>query len=196
MRTAESPRFYDLEKFPEFKKLVSQYPVILEEFDASDFWITWLGDAPNLSKTAFDFAEGDWFACPVYFKAKTAAKEFSFAEDELKCSQYQTLLSIKFPKITRLIKKIPHARWAGFSKLAPHAKLLPHVHKPMNVLIFHLGLIIPPNKSAGLRVDNHLHIWEKPGDAIIFDDTFTHTAWNDSDQERVIFYVKFSVSDQ
>jgi len=35
------------------------------------------------------------------------------------------------------------------------------------------------------------HIWDQQGDIIVFDDNKLHSAWNDSDHERILFYVDF-----
>jgi hypothetical protein len=38
-----------------------------------------------------------------------------------------------------------------------------------------------------------VHHWRKAGEVIVFDDTYPHSAWNDSDSERIILYIDFKV---
>jgi aspartate beta-hydroxylase len=50
-------------------------------------------------------------------------------------------------------------------------------------LIVHLPLIVPP--GCGFRVGAEQREWI-PGEAFVFDDTFEHEAWNDSDMPRAV----------
>lgn len=70
-----------------------------------------------------------------------------------------------------------------FSLLKPGARILPHTGMFNTRLTCHLPLIVPP--GCGFRVGNETREWEE-GKLIIFDDSIEHTAWNDSDQDRVV----------
>jgi aspartyl/asparaginyl beta-hydroxylase (cupin superfamily) len=50
-------------------------------------------------------------------------------------------------------------------------------------VLVHLPLIVPP--GCGFRVGNQVREWV-PGQALVFDDTIEHEAWNDSDELRVV----------
>jgi aspartyl/asparaginyl beta-hydroxylase (cupin superfamily) len=50
-------------------------------------------------------------------------------------------------------------------------------------LICHLPLIVPD--GCGLRVGNETRCW-KVGEALIFDDSIEHEAWNESREPRVV----------
>ena len=51
--------------------------------------------------------------------------------------------------------------------------------------------MVPRNeKSCGIEVNEETYHW-KEGKAVVFDDTFEHEAWNDSDQERVVLFIDF-----
>ena len=100
-----------------------------------------------------------------------------------------------FPKTYNLIKNIPECKSALFSILKPGKKLDIH-HGPSNLLLrYHLSLIVPNNneyegltnlnKKCFLTVDNKKHFW-KEGTDIIFDDTYLHTAENNTDTSRVV----------
>jgi hypothetical protein len=87
------------------------------------------------------------------------------------------------------LASVPLARIAGrspnvlFSLLRPGAHIPPH-HGFINTrLIGHLPLIVPP--GCRFRVGNETREWVE-GRAWLFDDTFEHEAWNDSDRTRVV----------
>jgi aspartyl/asparaginyl beta-hydroxylase (cupin superfamily) len=56
---------------------------------------------------------------------------------------------------------------------------------------YHLGLLIPePAEQCGIRVDTETRHWAE-GQSMIFDDTYEHEAWNDTDKTRVVLFVDF-----
>lgn len=70
-----------------------------------------------------------------------------------------------------------------FSLLDAGARIPPHRGLTNVRLVLHLPLIAPPD--CALRVGGDVHHWQK-GEAMLFDDTFEHEAWNESDRLRVI----------
>ena len=70
-----------------------------------------------------------------------------------------------------------------FSALRPHTKIPPHNGATNARLTVHLPLIIPPD--CALQVGDEVRTW-KQGELLIFDDTIRHSAWNRSDQRRVV----------
>lgn len=72
---------------------------------------------------------------------------------------------------------------AMFSLLAPRTKIPPHTGVVNTRLVVHVPLIIPD--SCGFRVGAEVRSW-RIGEALVFDDTIEHEAWNDSDQLRVV----------
>ncbi len=107
----------------------------------------------------------------------------------------------KCPKTYKLLKKIKkHINICGFSYMKGNCILEKHVDCTgieFNSLAFHLGLIIPtPNNTCKLVVkskDNGrlYSINEEPGKPFIFDATNEHYAYNQSSDDRVIFYMDF-----
>ncbi|MGB5081076.1 MAG: aspartyl/asparaginyl beta-hydroxylase domain-containing protein, partial [Burkholderiales bacterium] len=93
------------------------------------------------------------------------------------------------PETTRLLGTIPGMKTAFFSILAPRAHLSEHRGPYAGVLRYHLGLIVPRQKEAcRIRVGSELAHWEE-GRSIVFDDTYPHEVWNDTDEERVVLFV-------
>ncbi len=52
----------------------------------------------------------------------------------------------------------------------------------------HLGMVIPQGDLA-LRVGGETRGWEE-GKIVLFDDSFGHEAWNNSDQDRYILLLR------
>lgn len=96
------------------------------------------------------------------------------------------------PETTRLLEHIPGMQTAFFSILSPHKHIGAHRGPWKGVLRYHLGLKIPgPEGACRIRVDDEVRGWEE-GRSLIFDDTYDHEAWNDSDDTRVVLFVDFN----
>jgi len=93
------------------------------------------------------------------------------------------------PRTLEALNALPLARAPGrtpsalFSLLRPGTRIQPHTGQINARLICHLPLIVPA--GCGLRVGNEVRSWVE-GEALIFDDTIEHEAWNDSNQIRVV----------
>lgn len=94
------------------------------------------------------------------------------------------------PKTARLIEHIPGMKTAFFSILLPHKQIPEHRGPYKGVLRYHLALKVPETKLCGIRVGNEIRHWEE-GKSLMFDDTFSHAAWNNTDEIRVILFVDF-----
>ena len=93
------------------------------------------------------------------------------------------------PKTAALLDKVPMATVPGaapsafFSTLAPKTLIPPHTGVTNARLIVHVPLIVP--EDCWFRVGNERRPWT-PGEALIFDDTIEHEAWNGSDKLRAV----------
>jgi beta-hydroxylase len=97
----------------------------------------------------------------------------------------------KCPNTTKLVEKIPGMKTAFFSILEPHKHIPPHRGVYNGVLRYHLGLIIPkPEDSCLIRVDGEIRAWGE-GESLVFDDSYEHQVWNDTDGLRVVLFVDF-----
>jgi beta-hydroxylase len=93
------------------------------------------------------------------------------------------------PETARLVEAIPGMQTAMFSILAPHKHIPPHDGPYKGVLRYHLGLLIPAtDERVGIKVGGQVAHWEE-GKSLVFDDTFEHEAWNDTDDTRVVLFV-------
>lgn len=95
----------------------------------------------------------------------------------------------QFCPITRqLVDAIPDVTNAAFSVLKANSEIKPHVGYTDEVLRSHLGLICPDN--AGIKVGADEYNW-KEGELVVFNDRIEHSAYNHSDQDRVVFILDF-----
>lgn len=95
------------------------------------------------------------------------------------------------PETTRLVETIPGMTTAFFSILAPGKHLPDHRGAFKGIIRYHLGLLIPePQDATGIRVGSEICHWRE-GESLIFDDTYRHEAWNDTDKTRAVLFVDF-----
>jgi beta-hydroxylase len=95
------------------------------------------------------------------------------------------------PETAALLQRIGGMKSGFFSILMPGARLKPHRGHYAGVLRYHLALLVADPARCGLRVGSRVLHWEE-GRSVIFDDTFEHEAWNESDQPRVVLFVDFA----
>lgn len=93
------------------------------------------------------------------------------------------------PVTASLLEKIPDMKTAFFSILYPGKHIPAHKGVFKGLIRSHLGLIIPGKKGDCLmRIDNQKILWEE-GKAVVFDDTYEHEVWNNSNQVRVVLLI-------
>ena len=89
------------------------------------------------------------------------------------------------PKTCALIDRIPGMNIALFAVLMPGKSLSRH-HDPFALsLRYSLGLSTPNSEKCGLMVNGEPYIW-RDGDGVLFDETYLHSAYNDTDRPRII----------
>jgi beta-hydroxylase len=92
------------------------------------------------------------------------------------------------PATASLLDSVPGLLTAFFSILAPGGRLTPHRGPYQGVLRYHLGLIVPdPAEACGISVGGEVAHWRE-GASLLFDDSYEHHAWNDTDQPRVVLF--------
>ncbi len=82
-----------------------------------------------------------------------------------------------------LLRIREHAPEIYFSLLTPGSHILPHRGVTNTRTVVHLLLLVPADSA--LNVGGELHAWRE-GEAVAFDDTYEHEAWNRSEHNRVI----------
>ncbi|MGK7370147.1 MAG: aspartyl/asparaginyl beta-hydroxylase domain-containing protein [Candidatus Halalkalibacterium sp. M3_1C_030] len=90
------------------------------------------------------------------------------------------------PETTRLIESIPGMTTAFFSILNPGKHIPEHRGVFKGFLRYHLGLKVPQQADkCRIRVDDITAHWQE-GKGMLFDDTYLHEVWNDTDETRVV----------
>jgi beta-hydroxylase len=93
------------------------------------------------------------------------------------------------PRTTDLIEQVPGMTTAFFSILSPGKHIPPHRGPYKGVLRYHLGLKVPdPAEKCRIRVDDEIVYWEE-GESMVFDDTYNHEVWNETNGERAILFL-------
>lgn len=77
-----------------------------------------------------------------------------------------------------------------FLVMSPDTLLKRHCGTTNQRLTLHLGIDIPDGDLAGLRVGGQQYHW-KEGEAIVFDDSYEHEAWNNGLTDRTVLYMSF-----
>jgi beta-hydroxylase len=93
------------------------------------------------------------------------------------------------PKTTQLVESIPGMNGAIFTILAPGKHIAAHQGLYKGLLRYHLGVRVPgPTGLCRITVGGETRSWEE-GRSFIFDDTFTHEVWNESDLQRIVLMI-------
>jgi aspartyl/asparaginyl beta-hydroxylase (cupin superfamily) len=169
LKTDKNPFFfYDKNLFPFLEQIENNYETIRDELIqliASNNEGNWLHTFPNYVKS----------------EKQKAWKVYSFLFFSMKFPSHANLC----PKTAELIFSVPEIMSCDYSYLKANTKILPHKGYSRMVLRCHLPLIVPKGNLCGLRVGTETKYW-KEGELFIFDDSFEHEAWNDSDEDRVV----------
>ncbi|MDX1636727.1 MAG: aspartyl/asparaginyl beta-hydroxylase domain-containing protein [Balneolaceae bacterium] len=100
---------------------------------------------------------------------------------ELNCS--------RCPQTTELVESVPGMTTAFFSILEPGKHIPAHRGVYKGFIRYHLGLKVPePKEKCRIRVQDEFAHWSE-GESIMFDDTYDHEVWNDTDGVRVVLFM-------
>jgi aspartate beta-hydroxylase len=96
------------------------------------------------------------------------------------------------PRTAAALEAVPlariraHAPEVMFSVLAPGSHILPHRGVTNTRVVCHLPLIVP--EECALVVGGEKRAWRE-GEAVAFDDTYEHEAWNRGSRTRVVLII-------
>jgi ornithine lipid ester-linked acyl 2-hydroxylase len=95
------------------------------------------------------------------------------------------------PLTTALVERVPGLNSAFFSILAPGTHIPRHRGVTKGLVTCHLGLIVPRDGDVRMRVGDRTVRWAE-GETLVFDDTYPHEVWNDTDGTRVVLLIQFA----
>jgi beta-hydroxylase len=165
--------FLPLERFPWVKQVEDNWMVIREEVERLLEHHAALPNFQDISKDQIEITDDDrWKTFFLYgygFEAKLGVE--------------------MCPRTAAIMRQIPGMKTAMISILSPRKHILDHRGPYKGVLRYHLGLIVPEDAEAcRIRVGEDFRHWEE-GKSMIFDDTYNHEVWNDTDETRVVLFV-------
>ena len=91
------------------------------------------------------------------------------------------------PNTVALLNQIPNIKGAMFALLPKGGQLKPHRDPYAGSLRYHLGLITPNSEQCRIYVDGIPYYW-RDGEGVLFDETYIHSAKNDTDMDRIILF--------
>jgi ornithine lipid ester-linked acyl 2-hydroxylase len=165
--------FFPLERFPWVSHIEDNWTVIREEVDRLLEDHAALPNFQDISKDQIEITTDDrWKTFFLYgygFEAKLGVE--------------------MCPRTAALMREIPGMKTAMISILSPGKHILDHRGPYKGVLRYHLGLIVPRDaQSCRIRVGEDIRHWQE-GSSLMFDDTFNHEVWNDTEETRVVLFV-------
>jgi beta-hydroxylase len=165
--------FFDPALFDWASTLESKWPVIVEELNAVMKNHDGIPNFQDISKDQANLTQDDRWK--TFF-----LHGYGYRMDG-NCA--------KCPQTAQIVESIPGMFTAFFSILSPGKHIPPHRGPYNGLLRAHLGLIIPePKASCRIQVGDEIRHWE-PGKLMVFDDTFRHQVWNDTDGVRVVLFL-------
>jgi len=172
------PPIYDAKTFPWAAELEADWAKIRKELDAVMVYRDQMPSFQDILKEVSTIqTDNDW-------------KTFFLAGIGMDCRENAQ----RCPETMRLLGRIPGMKTAFFSILSPHKHIPAHRGAYNGVLRLHLGLLVPqPRERVRIRIGNDYRNWSE-GKALIFDDTYNHEVWNDTEGFRVVLFVDFTRS--
>ena len=170
------PHIYDAKAFPWVAELEADWKKIRAELDQIMVYRDQMPSFQDILKEVATIqTDNDW-------------KTFFLAGIGMDCRENAQ----HCPETMRLLGKIPGMKTAFFSILSPRKHIPAHRGAFNGVLRFHLGLLVPePRERVRIRIGNDYCNWTE-GKALLFDDTYNHEVWNDTDGYRVVLFVDFA----
>lgn len=95
-----------------------------------------------------------------------------------------------FPRTVHAVRSLKGMTSIGFTALDPHSHIAAHSGPNQGALRFQLPIVVPgPPGSCRIRVGAEMVEWHE-GEAVLFDLSVDHEAWNDSDDVRVLLMIE------
>ncbi len=146
--------------------------LLIEDRDFESF----LGLKPGQPSTGYVSGANPNAAWDAYFFYRHGTR---FDDHHARCPM--TSAMIESLDLCRIGNQAPEV---CFSVIRAQSSIVAHYGVTNTRMVMHLPLIVPSDCALNI-VDAGEHHW-KEGELMMFDDTFKHEAWNNSDQPRLI----------
>ena len=170
-----NPPIFSNELFPYTKLLEEKWPVIRKELEQV---MKYHNSLPSIQEIQHEQAvlttDNNWKTFFFYGFGTKAEKNCEAC-----------------PETAKVLEQIPDLLTAFFSIMYPKKHIPAHEGLFKGIVRTHLGMIIPNNNAGNesrMQVGNETIYW-KEGKAVVFDDTYRHEVWNDSDEIRVVLLI-------
>jgi aspartate beta-hydroxylase len=137
---------------------------------------SFLGLAPGVKAPAYVGGEAENPSWDAFFFYRHGQR---YDDNHRKCPTTSALL--ESAELCHVGNQAPEV---CFSLIRPQSTIMAHYGVTNTRLVFHLPLVVPEDCALNV-IDAGEHAW-KPGEPMLFDDTFQHEAWNRSRQPRLI----------
>ena len=171
--TVGNPEIFDRADFPWVADLEAAWPAIRRELDAVMADRDALPNFQDISTDQASITNDDRWKTYFFY-----GFGFRVAANCERC-----------PETARLVSAIPGMQTAMFSILAPRKHIPDHCGPYKGLIRYHLGLLVPTESDrCRIRIGDRYATWAE-GESLIFDDTYDHEVWNDTDEDRVVLFV-------
>lgn len=185
----ENKAIIPLERYPELKEIEKNKNIIIEELKNiidKKVWILYksLHEDKIISKNYNneEINKLDSSITKQYLNSSQNPEWYVFG---IIYNKNFTLSGNKFfPKTIKILEKIKNITMAGISCLEAGGYIPPHNDEGIERYKYHLPLIIP--EKCGIKINGIDYNFDKE---FIFDDTYIHSVWNNSDKPRFVLIV-------
>jgi len=174
-RVSSNQKFFDTRQFNWVAEVEAQYPAMRVELDKLLADYQTIPEMQNLSVEQARIISGNrWKSYFLYAYGARVNKNCAAC-----------------PATAKTVESIPGMVTAFYSILEAHTRLQGHRGPYKGVMRYHLAMIVPQQtEKCAIDVAGQLKHWQQ-GKSLIFDDSYYHEAWNDSDEIRVVLFVDF-----
>ncbi len=96
---------------------------------------------------------------------------------------------MRCPRTMAVLERVPGLNSGFFSILKPGTHIPRHRGVTKGLMTCHLGLQVPPGRLR-MQVGDRTVSWRE-GETLLFDDTWPHEVWNETDGTRIVLLVQF-----
>ncbi len=171
-----------------------------------DGWLRLINDKiPNeigLRRWGADFNHGqNWLIAPLLLNPEWELLKTNITHENLLI--VHKLMKKTYPLTSEYFAELVSKNrlaYVAYSVLLPGAELKPHRHVNPNSRKFHhliysqgdCGLMYMMRLSNG-KSQKKVHSWQDPGECLVFNDNWIHSAWNHSEQPRIVLVIDYSI---